>query len=29
LQDGANGKTGDATAALQSLQSKLQTLIKQ
>jgi multiple sugar transport system substrate-binding protein len=29
LQDGANGKTADAAAALQGLQSKLQTLIKQ
>jgi multiple sugar transport system substrate-binding protein len=28
LQDGANGKTADAAAALQGLQSKLQTLIK-
>jgi len=29
LQQGANGQTADAAAALQSLQSKLQTLIKQ
>ena len=28
LQDGANGKTADAAAALQALQTKLQTLIK-
>ena len=29
LQDVANGDTADATAALQGLQTKLQTLIKQ
>jgi multiple sugar transport system substrate-binding protein len=28
LQDGANGKTADATAAVQGLQTKLETLIK-